>query len=97
MSEVILKIDSESALLFRSLTKIKALSKDLFATGHILTVDYCREIYRIYLHHIKSNYCFEELEWETRDTLRRMKEEFHEFKVRLGNSSLCSMKCYQTG
>ena len=44
MPQVILDIGHVSAKIVRSFIKIKDLSKDMFSTGDIITVDYCMEV-----------------------------------------------------
>ena len=38
--------------------KLKELSKDLFATGDIETLDYCLEVYRQHLNHEKLDFFY---------------------------------------
>ena len=46
---VIINIGHTSAILVKTFIKIKTLSEDLFFTGDIETVHYCKEVYRQYL------------------------------------------------
>ena len=48
LSQIILDIGYNAAILVQIFIKIKALSEDLFCTGDIETVDYCMEVYRQY-------------------------------------------------
>ena len=48
LSQIILDIGYNAAILVQIFIKIKALSEDLFCTGDIETVDYCMEVYRPY-------------------------------------------------
>ena len=49
--------------------KLKELSKDLFATGDIETLDYCLEVYRQHLNHEKLDFFIAD-KWEIKDCLK---------------------------
>lgn len=56
--QIIVDVGKESTMIIRSFIKIKSLGEDLFSTGHILTIDYCMELFRMFQRKEMFDYFF---------------------------------------
>ena len=77
--QTIIDIGHTSAILVETFIKIKALSKDLFCTGDIETVDSCMEVYRQYLNNEPLDF-FISGRWEIEIALQKMERELYRFR-----------------
>ena len=71
-----------STLLVKSFIKIRSLSKDLFCTADIETLDYCMETYRHYVNKEPIDHNIF-MKWELLLALRKMKDELFNFSFYL--------------
>ena len=78
LSQTILGIGYNSAILVQIFIQIKALSEDLVCAGDIETVEFCMEVYRQYLNNNPLDF-FISGRWEIELTLRRMERELYRF------------------
>ena len=76
--QIILNIGKHSAKLIRSFIRIKDLSEDMFSTGHIVTVDYCMEVYRQFINREPFDF-FIAATWGIRETLNKIHQELKTF------------------
>ena len=76
--QIILNIGKHSAKLIRSFIRIKDLSEDMFSTGHIVTVDYCMEVYKQFINREPFDF-FIAATWGIRETLNKIHQELKTF------------------
>ena len=69
--QIILDIRKHSARIIHSFIRIKNLSKGIFCTGDIVTLDYCMEVYRQFINREPFDF-FIAGEWEIRETLHKI-------------------------
>ena len=68
-----------STYFIKSFITIKSLSKDLFSTGDIETLDYCMEVYRQWENREPFDFFIAD-KWEIRDALWKMQGELLNFR-----------------
>ena len=56
LPQIIMDLGHATTYFLLGFNKLKELSKDLFATGDIETLDYCLEVYRQHLNHEKLDF-----------------------------------------
>ena len=69
--QIILDIRKHSARIIHSFIRIKNLSKGIFCTGDIVTLDYSMEVYRQFINREPFDF-FIAGEWEIRETLHKI-------------------------
>ena len=82
LPQTLLDLGRVSTLLVKSFIKIRSLSKDLFCTGDIETLDYCMETYRHYVNKEPIDHNIF-MKWELLLALRKMKDELFNFSFYL--------------
>ena len=69
LPQIIIDLGHAITYFILGFNKVKELSKDLFATGDIETLDYCLEVYRQHLNHEKLDFFIAD-KWEIKDCLK---------------------------
>ena len=69
LPQIIMDLEHATTYFIFGFNKLKELSKDLFATGDIETLDYCLEVYRQHLNHEKLDFFIAD-KWEIKDCLK---------------------------
>ena len=79
LPQIILDIGRRSTCLIRSFIKITSLSKDLFCTGDIETLDYCIEVYWQFINWEPLDFFISD-KWELRLALTKFRDELFHFE-----------------
>ena len=69
LPQIIMDLGHATTYFILGFNKLKELSKDLFATGDIETLDYCLKVYRQHLNHEKLDFFIAD-KWEIKDCLK---------------------------
>ena len=69
LPQIIMDLGHATTYFILGFSKLKELSKDLFATGDIETLDYCLEVYRQHLNHENLDFFIGD-KWEIKDCLK---------------------------
>ena len=69
LPQIIMDLGHATTYFILGFNKLKELSKDLFATGHIETLDYCLEVYRQHLNLEKLDFFIAD-QWEIKNCLK---------------------------
>ena len=79
LPQIILDIGRRSTYLILSFIKITSLSKDLFCTVDIETLDYCIEVYRQFINREPLDFFISD-KWELRLALTKLRDELFHFE-----------------
>ena len=69
LPQIIMDLGHATTYSILGFSKLKELSKDLFATGDVETLDYCLEVYRQHLNHENLDFFIGD-KWEIKDCLK---------------------------
>ena len=82
LPQIIINLGHATTCFMLSFNKLKELSKDLFATGDIETLDYCLEVYGQHLDHEKLDF-FIAYKWELCKTLQTIERVLFNLELNL--------------
>ena len=88
LPQIIINFRHATTSFMLGFNRSKELSKDLFATGDIKTLDYCLEVYRQHLNYEKVDF-FIANKWELHETLQTIERVL--FKLELNLNKICTI------
>ena len=82
LPQIIIDLGHATTCFILGFNKLQELSKDLFATGDIESLDYCLEVYRQHLNHKKLDFFIVD-KWKIRETLKTIERVLFNLELNL--------------